>query len=132
MKAPTPYRSCTALRSRGGLVLHSARLRSTSYTGPDISPSAYRAGLYFAAARRAGSAARDAWVEVLVRDDDLEGANCAALAARFSRRGWTFRYDPIAGSYTASRPSGRLTLRVADTDPTVLHRRLLAADAAAR
>jgi hypothetical protein len=86
--------------------------------------------LYFAAARRAGAAARDAWVETLVGRDDLEAANCAALAARFGRRGWSFRFDPLAGSYTAARTSGRLTLRVADTDPTLLHRRLLAADAA--
>ena len=120
-----PYRPCSALKSRGGLVIHSAAQRSTWYLHPSINADAYQSGLRWA--RSKSNRAADAWIESIARGYAVEWAEHAALSALFPR--WSFRFTGSTGKgsgicWTAHRPSGKLVESISDTSASGLARRL--------
>jgi hypothetical protein len=126
-KEPTnhPYRPCSALKSRGGLVIHSAAQRSTWFLHPAINADAYQSGLRWACSR--SQRAADAWVENIAVGHAVEWAEHAALTALFPS--WRFRFTGATGQgsglhWTASRKSGGLVESIAGTSASHLARRL--------
>jgi hypothetical protein len=126
-KEPTnhPYRPCSALKSRGGLIIHSAAQRSTWFLHPSINADAYQSGLRWACSR--SQRAADAWVENIAVGHAVEWAEHAALSALFPR--WSFHFTKSTGKgsgiyWTARRPSGKLVASIAGTSASVLARRL--------
>ena len=126
-KEPTnhPYRPCSALKSRGGLVIHSAAQRSTWFLHPSINADAYQSGLRWACGR--SHRAADAWVENIAVGHAVEWAEHAALSALFPR--WSFHFTKSTGKgsgiyWTARRPSGKLVASIGSTSASDLARRL--------
>ena len=126
-KQPTnhPYRPCSACRSRGGLVIHSAAQRSTWFLHPRINEDAYQSGLRWARGR--SQRAADAWIEQVAVGHSVQWAEHAALKALFPR--WEFRFTGATGQghgthWTASRQSGKLVETIAGTSASHLARRL--------
>ena len=120
-----PYRPCSALRSRGGLVIHSAAQRSTWFLHPSINADAYQSGLRWACSR--SQRAADAWVENIAVGHAVEWAEHAALTALFPS--WRFRFTGATGQgsgvhWTALRKSGGLVESIAGTSASHLARRL--------
>lgn len=134
MKKHTPWnRECSALRSRGGIIIHSALQRSTGFLSPGFNRASYESAEYWALGR--SGRARDAWIEAAVLELPLDEVEARALRARFPR--WSIRFSPPAGQsahagsrsadWTASRPDGRLNFSVGAGSARELADRILAA-----
>ena len=123
-----PYRPCSALRSRGGLVIHSAAQRSTWFLHPSINAHAYQSGLRWACSK--SNRAADAWIENIALGHSVDWAEHAALSALFPS--WTISFQKGTGQHgrdravewTARRPSGKLVEFAAASTASQLARRL--------
>lgn len=115
MKKNTAWnRQCSAIRSRGGIIIHSALQRSTGFLSPGFNRASFESAEHWVLGR--SGRARDAWIEAAMLELPLDEVEARALRARFPR--WSIRYTPATGQaarnggrsadWTASRPSGRL------------------------
>lgn len=108
-------RDCSACRSRSGVVIHSAALRSTSFVDAAEHPESHASLVWVI--ETLPQAGLNAWIEYIMDGSDVANAETAAIRASLVAAGWRVTAPSACGtqgnrSWGATRPDGALGVSV--------------------